>query len=90
MPADPFAIDMTSVFDNIDQRQVEFDATVDGDAYQFAVQYDVIEALSGEVPNGDAALRFGQHVDAIRKAAKSALSRGFDRPIVVISGNDLA
>ena len=89
MPADQLDIDTSTIFDNIDERQVEFDGEVDGDEYQFAVQYDVIEALSGEAPDGDAALRFTEFLDPIKDAALSALSRGSDRPIIVVSGNDL-
>jgi hypothetical protein len=49
----------------------------------------VLEALTGDKPDGDAEDSFRQHVDTIRDAALAALSNGPDRPIIVISENDL-
>jgi len=89
MPAHQLEIDDTTVFDNLDDRQVEFDGEVDGEEYQFAVQYSVLEALTGDKPDGDAEDSFRRHVDTIRDAALAALSNGPDRPIIVISENDL-
>lgn len=89
MPAKQLEIDDTTVFDNLDERQVEFDGEVDGDGYQFAVQYSVLEALTGDQPDGDAEDSFRQHIDTIREAALAALSDGPDRPMIVVSENDL-
>jgi hypothetical protein len=89
MPASQLQIDHSTIFDNIDDRQVEFDAIVDDEEYSFAVQYDVLEALTGDVPDGDAAILFNEFIDPISDAALSALSRDTDRPIIVVSGNDL-
>lgn len=82
-------IDLTSVFDNLGERQVEFTGEVDGDEYQFAVQYSVIEALSGEAPDGNAANSFNRYLDVISDAALSALSRNSEPAIIVVSENDL-
>jgi Protein of unknown function (DUF1488) len=87
--ADQLDIDTSSIFDNLDEQQVEFGGEVDGDEYQFAVRYSVLEAISGEAPDGDAETLFNQFVDVIRDAALSALSRGRDRPVIVVSENDL-
>jgi hypothetical protein len=89
MTADQLEIDTRSVFDNIDARQIEFEAEVDGDEYQFAVQYSVLEALTGEAPDGDAEIKFTQMIDTIKDASLTALSRDSDREIIVVSENDL-
>lgn len=82
-------IDDASIFDNVEERQVEFAAEADGDEYQFAVQYDVLEALSGDAPEDDAADTFKRFIDPISDAALSALARDRDQPIIVVSENDL-
>lgn len=87
--ADRLDIDNASVFDNTDERQVEFAAEVDAEEYQFAVQYDLLEALSGDAPDGDAAETFNRFVDPISDAALSALARGPDQALIVVSENDL-
>ncbi|WP_404337926.1 DUF1488 family protein [Sphingomonas sp. MMS12-HWE2-04] len=89
MPSQQLGIDDSTIFDNLDDRQVEFDGEVDGEEYQFAVQYSVIEALTGDAPDGDAESGFRQHIDTIREAALSALSNGPDRAVIVISESDL-
>lgn len=87
--ADRLDIDDASIFDNVDEQQVEFAAETDGDEYQFAVQYDVLEALSGDAPDGDAADTFKRFVDPIADAALSALARGREDAIIIVSENDL-
>lgn len=89
MATNQLAIDDSTVFDNIDAQQVEFTAEVDGDEYEFAVEYSVLEALSGDRPDGDAALTFNRFVDPISEAALSALSRNSDATPIVVSENDL-
>ncbi|MBC9030850.1 DUF1488 family protein [Sphingomonas sp. JC676] len=89
MPAQQLEIDNSTVFDNVDERQVEFDGEVDGEEYQFAVQYSVLTALTGDQPDGDAESSFRQHIDTIRDAGLAALSNGPDRPTIVISESDL-
>ena len=89
MAEDRVTIDANTLFDNIDDRQVEFSGEASGDRYDFAVQYDVLEALSAQIPNGDGVALFQRHVDEIERAAARALARfdGIGRTIV--SGNDL-
>jgi len=82
-------IDNSTILDNIDERQVEFTGEVDGDEYEFAVQYDVLEALTGDAPDGDAVDTFNRYVDPISDAALSALSRNSDQAMIVVSENDL-
>ncbi|MGN7998126.1 DUF1488 family protein [Sphingomonas sp. 22176] len=89
MAAQQLEIDDTTLFDNLDDRQLEFGGEVDGDAYQFAVQYSVLEALSGSQPDGDAEETFRRYRGAILQAALAALANGPDRPIIVISESDL-
>lgn len=90
--ADPrLTIDPQTVFDNPDTRCVEFGATVDGAVHGFAVQYDVLRALTGETPDDRAVPLFQTQVDAITIAAARALARDIDQPTpVTISENDLA
>ena len=82
-------IDNSSILDNIDERQVEFTGEVDGDEYEFAVQYDVLEALTGDAPDGDAVDTFNRYIDPITDAALSALSRNSDQAMIIVSENDL-
>lgn len=89
MAAPSLDIDNSSILDNVDERQVEFAGEVDGDEYQFAVQYDVLEALTGDAPDGDAVDLFNRYVDPITDAALSALSRDSDQAMIVVSENDL-
>jgi hypothetical protein len=54
-----------------------------------ATTMSVLEAISGEPPEDDAALRFNEFIDVIRDAALAALSRDADVPVIVVSENDL-
>jgi hypothetical protein len=90
MAEDRVTIDTASVLDNVDDRQVEFSGTVSGDRYEFAVQYDVLEALSARDPATDNPVAiFEAFRDTIEVAAGRALARydGIGRTIV--SGSDL-
>jgi hypothetical protein len=89
MPATQLEIDDASVFDNIDAEQVEFTGEVDGEEREFVVQYDVLEALSGDPPEGDAQDTFNRFADTIVEAALSALARTPDANPVIVSENDL-
>jgi hypothetical protein len=89
MAADQLEIDLSSLFDNVDAQQVEFSGEVDGDDYEFVVQYDVLEALSGDPPEDDAVDTFNRYVDAITEASLSALARNTDAKPVIVSENDL-
>lgn len=89
MAEDRVTIDDDTLLDNIDARQVEFTGEASGDRYDFAVQYDVLEALSARVPNGDGLALVQQHRGAIEQAAGRALSRGDGIGRTIVSGNDL-
>jgi hypothetical protein len=89
MAADKIDIDLASAFDNIDERLVEFTAEVDGEEYQFGVQYAVLEALSGDVPEDDAIEMFTRFSDTIGEAGLVALRRDDSADLIVISENDL-
>lgn len=89
MAGEQLDIDNSTIFDNVDEQQIEFAGEVDGDEYDFAVQYSVLEAISGEAPDGDAEVQFNQFVDVIKDAALSALSRGAERPTILVSESDL-
>jgi hypothetical protein len=79
MSADRMDIDLSTILDNVDEQLVEFTGEVDGDEYEFAVQYAVLEALSGDAPEDD----------AIAEAGLVALARNSDQALIVISENDL-
>ncbi|WP_174279988.1 DUF1488 family protein [Sphingomonas bacterium] len=87
---DRLDIDTASVFDNLDERQVEFAGEVDGELIRFAVRHDLLEALSGTRPDGDAVALFTRHADPIADAALAALGRDRGVELVVVSENDLA
>lgn len=87
--ADRLDIDNASILDNLDEQQIEFAGEIDGDEYQFAVQYDLLEALSGDAPDGDAVETFNRFIDPITDAALSALARDRDQAVIVVSENDL-
>ena len=89
MAADKMDIDMASALDNVDERLVEFTAEVDGDEYPFAVQYAVLEALSGDVPEDDAIEMFTRFSDTIAEAGLVALRRDDSADPIIISENDL-
>lgn len=89
MAEDRVTIDLATLLDNIGDRQVEFAGEASGERYDFAVQYDVLEALSARIPDGDGAALVQAHQDEVARAATRALARfdGIGRTIV--SGNDL-
>ncbi len=88
--ADALLIDPSTVFDNVDERRVEFSASADTDDYAFAAQYDLIEALAAEVPDDRAVALFHRHEGQIMDLAAVALARDPDQSVIVISENDLA
>lgn len=89
MAADKMDIDLSTLLDNVDEQLVEFTAEVDGDDYEFAVQYAVLEALSGDAPEDDAIDMFNRFSDTIAEAGLVALARNSDQGMIVISENDL-
>lgn len=89
MAADRLDIDQSSILDNVEDRTVEFNGEVDGDEFEFAVQYAVLEALSGDAPEDDAIEMFNRFSDAIAEAGLSALARNSDQNVILISESDL-
>ena len=89
MAADRMDIDLSTILDNVDEEVVEFTGEVDGDEYEFAVQYAVLEALSGDKPDDDAVDMFNRFSDTIAEAGLVALARNSDQGLIVISENDL-
>jgi hypothetical protein len=78
-----------SVFDDADAHRVDFDAEVDGEVIAFSLGYDALEALSGEIPQGGAALLFGRYREQVAAMAGRALDRGQGTGRVIVSENDL-
>ncbi|HJO67543.1 MAG TPA: DUF1488 family protein [Sphingomonas sanguinis] len=89
MAEDTLTVVAGTVEDNVSDRQVEFVGELDGEEYQFAAQYDLLEALSGDVPDGDAVELFERYSDDILEAAQIALARDMTQSLVVVSENDL-
>ena len=89
MAGEQISIDESTVFDDVDGHQIEFSGVVDGEEYNFAVQYSLLEALSGEVSSEDAVAKFHEFIDVIKDASLSALSRDMDPPVIVVTEEDL-
>ncbi|MDH7972829.1 DUF1488 family protein [Sphingomonas sp. AR_OL41] len=89
MAADRLDIDTSTITDNPEERLVEFNGEVDSEEYEFAVQYAVLEALSGDAPEDDAVDQFNRFSDAIAEAGLVALARNSDASPILISENDL-
>jgi hypothetical protein len=90
MAEDRVTIDLDTLLDNVGDRQIEFTGEASGDNYDFAVQYDVLEALSGRLPIGeDAVPVFVQHRGELEFAAARALARYNDIGRITVSGSDL-
>lgn len=89
MADDALTVIKDTVEDNVADRQVEFVGEMEGEEYQFAVQYDLLEALSGDVPDGDAIEMFDRYAEDILEAALTALGRDMEQSLVVVSENDL-
>lgn len=82
-------IDPATLFDNVDDRQVEFAGDAGAERYQFALRYDVMEALTGAIPEGDVMAHVQRRLPEVERLATSALGRDYDQSLVVISENDL-
>lgn len=89
MAEDRLDIDMQTLEDNTDQQQVEFEGEVGDERYLFAVQYSVLEAISGSIPDDDAVALFKRHRDEIGDAALVALAKDPDSDTILISEEDL-
>ena len=90
MAEDRLTIDTATILDNADEHRVEFSAEVSGERYDFAVLYDVLEALAAEVPVSEPVAIFQRHRARIERLGVVALARDPDQVRVVISENDLA
>lgn len=88
MAEDRVTIAPATVFDNVDERQIEFSGEVSGSDYAFALRYDVLEAIGGEIPTDPLPL-FQRHVARVQTLAADALARDPDQELIVISENDL-
>ncbi len=89
MAEDRLTIDTRTLSDDSDRRRVEFDAEVSGERYPFAVQYDVLEALSAVAPDGDAVAIFRQHADRIARLGVVALARNPGQALGREAGEEL-
>ena len=89
MAEDRVTIDVNTLMDDADARVVEFDGDAGGDVYSFALQYDVLEALSGDRPDDEAVQLFNRHIDEIADFAATALARDPNQIVVTISENDM-
>ncbi|MCP3733707.1 hypothetical protein M9979_02270 [Sphingomonas sp. RP10(2022)] len=89
MAEDRVTIDTATLFDNVDERQIEFTGEASGERYAFALRYDVLEALAGSMSIDPLPL-FRQHQARVQTLAADALARDPDQELIVISENDLA
>ena len=89
MAEDRLTIDTATIFDNVNERRVEFAGEASGERYAFAAQYDLLEALAAENPDDRPVQLFHAHADRIARAGVTALARDPDQVLVVISENDL-
>ena len=91
MAADRLRIDHLSILNNVFDRQVEFAGEIDGERRQFAAKHEVLEALSGGIPDDgmNVVAVFRALEGAITDAALVSLARNGDQDVVTISGNDL-
>lgn len=89
MAADRLNIDTATLFDNVDDRRVEFRGTIGDDTHGFAVPYDTLRALTGEDPVTEPVATLRRVADRIATAATTALARDAEPAMVVVSENDL-
>lgn len=89
MAENRLTIDTRSTFDNVGERQVEFRGEVDGEVYGFAVQYAVLEALSGAVIDARPMEAFTAVQEEVARAGLIALARADGNDLVVIGEHDL-
>lgn len=89
MAENRLTVDTGTVFDNANERQVEFDAELGGERLPFALRYDVLEALAGEIPDDRPVALFHQHRARVELIGPSALARGTGVGRTVITEADL-
>ena len=83
-------IDPATLFDNVDERQVEFAGDAGGERYRFALRYDVMEAMTGVIPDDGMIPQVRRDLPRIEQLAARALSRDYDQELVIVSENDLS
>lgn len=89
MPADRLTIDHATLFDNIDERRVEFAADLGEERQAFAVPYDTLRALSGIDPVTEPVALVERFADELAEAGAKAFARDEDQVIVVVGESDL-
>ena len=89
MAEDRLTIDHTTIFDNVDERRVEFAASISGETYDFALLYDVLEAMTGQRNLTEPVALVMAEQPAIERIGVKALARDSDRDRIIISENDL-
>lgn len=89
MAADRLNIDTATMFDNVDERRVEFAAAIGEERHAFAVPYDSLRALTGIDPITEPVATLHRVADQVAQAGAKALARDPDQVMVVISENDL-
>ena len=77
--SDRLSIDDATLFDDVDARTVEFPGDIGSDRFDFALQYDALEALDGAAPDDGAIAALERHRDAVEAAATAALARDADQ-----------
>jgi hypothetical protein len=82
-------IDQATVTDNDVARQVEFTAEIDGDERDFAVDYAVLKALSGDEPEDDALEIFERFGDEIAEICADAAEQRPSASVITIDEGDL-
>jgi hypothetical protein len=82
-------IDHASLTDNDVTRQIEFVGEVDGDEYDFAVQYNVLKELSGDEPEDDALELFERFSDEILNVCADVLAKRPSATVVILDEDDL-
>ena len=86
---DRLEIDQASITDNEVTRQIEFTAEIDGDERDFAVDYAVLKALSGDEPEDDALELFERFGHEIVEICADAAERRPSASLVTVSESDL-
>lgn len=89
MAAARLNIDTATIFDNVDERRVEFAADIGEDRHAFAMPYDGLRALTGIDPITEPVATLTRVADQVAEAGVKALARNPDQAMVVISENDL-
>lgn len=89
MASNILSIDASTVVDDLAQRRVIFDAEVNGTRLRFAVTYDVLEHISGDIPGTSGQAMFEAYSSRVQSMAAAKVAQGNLLPINVISSRDL-